>query len=159
MLTRSPVRSTSTDRGFSFGLDTSEPASVAECSVDGGAFAACGTVREFSEGGHTVRARATDASGNLGALTGLPGTSFRVIDTALTSVAPAAFSNVKRPTFTYSSVAGITFECRLFNTGVPAPAFVPCGSKVAPVVPATFTPAADLTDGTTELALPAAPRT
>jgi hypothetical protein len=145
--TITPVRSTTTDRGFSFDLGLNEPASSVECSVDSGAFAPCGTVRQFTEGGHSLRARATDASGNLGLLSALPATTFRVVDTTLTSVAPTAFSNVKRPTFTYSSVAGLRFECRLFNTGLPAPAFTSCGSKVAPVVPATFTPAADLTDG------------
>jgi hypothetical protein len=134
-----PVYSTTTDRGVSFSIGANELTSSRECSVDGGAFAACGTARAFSEGTRTVRARVTDNSGNVGGLSSA--TTFRVVDTALVS-GPVDFSTVKRPTFKYSTIAGISFECRI----VPA-AFAPCGTKNASGQ-ASFTPPSNLTDGT-----------
>jgi hypothetical protein len=44
--------------------------------------------------------RGTDRSGNVAAATGTLAT-FRIVDTALTSAAPADFSNVKKPTFNF----------------------------------------------------------
>jgi len=138
--------STTTDRGATFSLPTdgaNEALSALNCSVDGGAFAACGTVRQFNEGTHTVRAQGVDQTGNVGAITGTLAT-FRIVDTKLVS-GPADFSKDKKPQFKYSTIAGINFECRLFNQGAPV-AFTACGTKNA-AGEGTFTPAADLTDG------------
>jgi hypothetical protein len=134
-----PSYSTTTDRGVTFGVGLNEFTSSRDCAVDGGAFLPCGTVRSFPEGTHTVRARGTDNSGNTGPLSAV--TNFRIIDTKLVS-GPKDFSTVKRPTFTYSTIAGINFECRI----VPD-AFAPCGTKNASGL-ASFTPPANLTDGT-----------
>jgi hypothetical protein len=135
-----PVYSGSVDRGVAFSIGANETTSAIECSVDGGAFAACGTVRQFDEGSHTVRARAFDLSGNLGGTTAA--SNFRIIDTALVS-GPADFSSVKRPTFTYSSLSGLKFECSIDSAVV----FNPCGDKDPATNRASFTPAADLPDG------------
>lgn len=138
--TVAPVYSTSTDRGASFAVTASEPASAFECSVDSGAFASCASVRQLGEGTHTVRARATDLSGNVGALS--TASSFRIIDTQLVS-GPADFSAVKRPSFTYSSLAGVRFECSVDSVLISTA----CGEKDPATGRASFTPPADLADG------------
>ena len=138
--TVTPSYSSVSDRGVSFGVSANENLSATECSVDGGAFSACSTVRTFSEGTHQVRARAFDLSGNVGNTT--LNQNFRVIDTQLVS-GPADFSTVKRPTFTYSTLAGLNFECSIDNAVISTP----CGTKDPATNRASFTPPADLADG------------
>ena len=141
----SAAYSTGTDRGVSFtGVTGNETLAAVNCSVDGGAMAPCSNVRQFPEGTHTVRAQGTDLSGNVGAVSGNLA-SFRILDTTLVN-GPANFSTDKKPTFTYSTISGINFECRLYNQGSPAPAFTACGTK-NPAGQASFTPTTDLTDG------------
>jgi hypothetical protein len=137
--------STTTDRGVNFSTTANETLSAVNCSVDGGALAPCSTVRQFAEGTHTVRAQGTDLSGNVGPISGTLAT-FRILDTTLVS-GPPAFSSAKRPTFTYSTVVGVSFECRLYAQGTAPPAFTACGTKDPATNRATFTPASDLTDG------------
>jgi hypothetical protein len=136
----SPVYSTVTDRGVSFSTAGNEPLTSVNCSIDGGPFTACGAVRTAPEGSHTVRAQGTDASGNLGAVSGP--TTFRIVDTSLVS-GPADFSADKRPTFTYSSLAGLRFECSIDSVVISTA----CGDKDPATNRASFTPPADLADG------------
>ena len=130
---------TITDRGVSFGVNSNESMSAIECSVDNGAFSPCGSVRTFSEGTHQVRARSFDLSGNLGNTTA--NQSFRIVDTALVS-GPADFSAVKRPTFVYSTLAGLSFECSMDGA-----AFTACGAKDPTTNRGTFPQPTDLPDG------------
>ena len=134
-----PAYSTVTDRGVSFGVSANEVTSAVECSVDSAAFAACSSVRPFSEGSHTVQARARDMSGNLGAPSAL--SNFRIVDTALVS-GPPDVSADRRPTFTYSTLAGMTFECSIDSVTLAA-----CGAKDPSTNRSSFTPPADLAEG------------
>jgi hypothetical protein len=135
-----PVFSSVTDRGVLFSLDANEPLSIGFCSVDGGAGEPCHVVRQFAEGTHTVRVQGRDLSNNTGSLSGTLAT-FRVVDTKLLS-GPANFSSVKRPTFRYSTLAGLDFECRLDA----AAAFTNCNPG-AGVKNETFRPPTELADG------------
>jgi hypothetical protein len=136
-----PAYSPVTDRGVSFVVAANEPTSALQCSVDGSAsFAPCGSVRQFDEGTHQVRARAFDMSGNAGATTAP--SSFRVVDTSLVS-GPADFSADKRPRFIYSTLGGLRFECSIDNVVISTA----CGDKDPATNQASFTPQADLADG------------
>jgi hypothetical protein len=138
------IHSTSVDRGISFGSATAnETLSSVSCTVDGGAFAPCSTVRAVAEGTHTVRAQGVDQSGNTGAVGGTL-TTFNTVDTQLVS-GPADFSTVKRPTFTYSSLENNRFECSIDNVVISTP----CGDKDINTSRASFTPLADLAEGCT----------
>jgi hypothetical protein len=138
----SVAHSTTTDRGVSFtGLGGNETLSAVNCRVDAsGSFAPCSQVRQFAEGTHQVFAQGTDLSGNVGGVSAALAT-FRIVDTTLVS-GPADFSTVKRPTFTYSTLAGQNFECSIDSTTISTP----CGTKDASGR-ASFTPPADLPDG------------
>jgi hypothetical protein len=106
------------------GWATNEVLKGAQCQVDGGAFVACsGTTSHTvtaAEGTHTVGVKATDISNNVG---GVITTNFRIVETALVS-GPAKSSNVKSPTFVFSSLAGTAFDCSLDNV-----ALADCGAK------------------------------
>jgi len=104
---------------YTFNLSANEAVSVFECSMDGAAFASCGTSVSYtglSSGTHTFTARATDTSGNLD----LGGTSVSVgvvgpISTSITSTNPSA-AITNRNDFTVSFTAnqsGGTFRCSL----------------------------------------------
>lgn len=137
--TVTPSYSSVSDRSVSFAVSANEVMSAVECSVDGDVFAACSSVRPFSEGSHTVRARARDMSDNLGATT--VASNFRIVDTALVS-GPPDVSAARRPTFTYSTLAGMTFECSVDNVVLAS-----CGTKDPATNRGSFTPPADLADG------------
>jgi glucose/arabinose dehydrogenase/Ca2+-binding RTX toxin-like protein len=60
--------SPTTETSATFSLASSEPGSTFECSLDQGPFAACVSPRTYTGlavGGHELRARATDAAGNV----------------------------------------------------------------------------------------------
>jgi hypothetical protein len=134
--------STTVDRGVSFGFSADESLSAITCQVDNvGDFLPCGNVRTLPEGTHTVRARGTDLSGQLGGISGTLAT-FRIVDTQLVS-GPSDFSSVKRPTFTYSSLAGLKFECSVDNVVIATA----CGDKNPSTNRASFTQPTDLPDG------------
>ncbi|MDA0181474.1 hypothetical protein OJ997_14310 [Solirubrobacter phytolaccae] len=116
--------STVTDRTVTVSWTTDETLTAAECVIDGTARPCSGLgshTATLAEGAHTFRVRGFDINGTPGALT--TAISFRILDTALVST-PAASSNDKNPTFVFSSVTGLSFDCRL-----DLPAFAGCGNK------------------------------
>ena len=121
-----PSYSETAERTVSFpALAADEPSGTFECSVDVGPFAACAPTTPFTldEGSHQVRARARDASGNLGSVSGP--VSFRILDTQLVS-GPPDFASSTSATFTFATLAGRTFDCSLDGA-----AFGDCGSASA----------------------------
>ncbi len=122
--------SPSNDTGPSFAFSAGE-ASTFECSLDGGAYAACTSPHALSglgEGSHTFAVSATDTAGNTGAADSHTWT----VDTTAPSVTvgsgPADPTNGTGASFTFSSAdGGTSFECALDAGG-----FAPCAS------PATY---------------------
>ena len=141
----SPVYSTSLDRTVTMLFDATEAPATFECSMDSTtAFSACASGAlsaryTLTEGSHTFRVRATDGSGQTGPVSS---SVVRIIDTQLVS-GPNDFSNIKRPTFTYSSASGLDFRCSIDTALIT----VPCGPKNLTNNRASFTPPADLPDG------------
>jgi hypothetical protein len=118
------VYSSVVDRTVTMIWNANEPVNRFQCSVDGAAVATCGDGAQaltLSEGSHTFRVQGRDLSNNIGALSAQ--TTFRIIDTALVS-GPADSSNEKSPTFVFSSVSGLKFECSVDNVVLAA-----CGDK------------------------------
>ncbi|MBE2317472.1 putative metal-binding motif-containing protein [Solirubrobacter sp. CPCC 204708] len=116
--------STTDDRTVTMTWTADEPAAGFTCSVDQAPFSACGNGTQtvtVGEGNHTFRVRGTDLSGNEGDISAER--TFRIIDTALLEQ-PAAFSSVKQPSFTFSSLTGVDFDCSL-----DAQPFTACGKK------------------------------
>jgi CSLREA domain-containing protein len=111
-----------------FGFSSTESGSTFECSVDGGAFAACGsphTTAPLGDGAHNFRVRATDSSGNLDQS---PAERSFTVDTSPPATTieggPSGEIDDHTPTFTFSTPdAGSGFECSM--DGGP---FAPCSS-------------------------------
>lgn len=133
-LTSTPAANTSATTGALAFTVTGAPATV-ECSVDGGAFAACTspfTVTSLTDGSHTVTVRATDAAGNAATASHTWRVDTQPPDTTITT-RPAAVVNTTSARFELTSnESPVTFECSL--DGV---AFAAC------VTPADFTSLAD----------------
>ena len=101
----------------SFGFSSSEAGSTFECSLDGAAFGSCTSPKAYdnlSEGSHTFEVRATDAAGNTDAT---PASRTWTVDTVAPDTTmdsgPSGTIAVAEATFSFSSEAGATFECRL----------------------------------------------
>jgi hypothetical protein len=107
---------------------TSEPGTTFQCRVDSGSFSGCTspfTATGLTDGSHTFHVRALDAAGNVDAS---PATRTWTVDatppeTTITGGPPAGSTTGPGVSFTFSSEAGATFECRL-HTGT----FSPCTS-------------------------------
>ncbi len=109
-----------------FTFESSEPGVRFECRLDGGDYEDCAspvTYRTLTQGPHTLRVRAVDASHNVDAS---PASYTWVVDatppeTSVTS-GPASPTNATTAEFVFASSApGSTFECKL-----DAGAFAPC---------------------------------
>ena len=101
----------------SFAFSSSEPNSAFECSLDDGAYSICSSPKDYTglaDGSHTFSVRATDAAGNTDAT---PASKTWTVDTATPDTTidsgPSGTIIVADATFTFSSEAGATFECRL----------------------------------------------
>src|SRR5829696_3320863 len=104
----------------SFAFSSNEAGSSFECSLDGAAFASCSSPQSYdnlSDGSHTFDVRAKDAAGNTDAT---PASCSWTVGTADTTApetiidsGPSGTITVADATFTFSSEAGATFECRL----------------------------------------------
>jgi hypothetical protein len=116
-ITSGPPAAT-TDTSASFSFTSSEAGSTFQCSLDGGAFAACASPKSYAGlagGTHTFRVRASDTAGNTD---GSPAQYNWTVDltapqtTILT--APASSTNSTSASFTFgASEAGSSFECSL----------------------------------------------
>jgi hypothetical protein len=112
----------------SFGFSSDDPNATFECKLDGGAFEACSSPKDYSalnEGNHALEVRATDAAGNVDPT---PASRSWNVDTAPpgTSIAsgPSGIVRSASASFRFSSPeAGARFECKL-DRGV----FIPCAS-------------------------------
>jgi CSLREA domain-containing protein len=115
---------TSTSATFRF--SAGEPSSF-ECKLDNGAFASCTSPQDYAtlgDGAHTFSVRAIDSAGNRDES---PATRTWTVDTAPPQTTidsgPNGATNVTTPTFTFTSEAGSSFECR-----VDAAALAACSS-------------------------------
>jgi hypothetical protein len=101
-----------------FAFSASETGSTFQCSLDGGAFAACTSPKSYSglaAGAHTFQVRATDAAGNTDASPAASSWSIDLTapDTTIGSGPPTP-TNQTSATFTFSaSEPGSSFECSL----------------------------------------------
>jgi Bacterial Ig-like domain (group 3) len=114
--------STSTSATFFF---TSRPGATFECSLDGGAFAACTSPKEYgglTQGAHTLAVRAKDGAG-----TGPATTYAWAIDSVGPAVAigqgPGNPTNSRSASFAFSASEAASFACQLDGGG-----FGPCAS-------------------------------
>ena len=122
----------STEADASFEFVSNEPGSTFECSLDGSAFAACTSPRDYTglaDGQHEFRARARDAAGNVDQSPAIY--TWRIDttppQTTIGAGAPPATGTSTSATFNFSSSEQLsTFECSLDN----AP-FVQCTSPQA----------------------------
>jgi len=112
-----------------FSFSSSEATSTFECRLDGATYSACTSPKDYtnlSNGAHTFDVRAKDGAGNADAT---PASSTFTVDTippetSITS-GPAEGSSTtsKSATFSFSSEANSTFECKLDSA-----AFSACSS-------------------------------
>ena len=119
-----------------FGFSSSDAGSSFECSVDGGAFAACSgpgashTTGALTDGAHEFAVRAIDPASNVDAT---PSTRAFAVDatapeTAITRRPKAKLKTRKRKakvSVSFGSEAGATFEC-----AVDGASFAPCTSPL-----------------------------
>jgi hypothetical protein len=102
----------------SFGFSSSEVGSTFECRLDGGAFAACTSPKQYPalpEGARTFEVRAIDAVGNIDAT---PSSRTWTVDTVppatVITSSPPASSNSSAASFSFSSdEEGVTYACSL----------------------------------------------
>ncbi|HYT11040.1 MAG TPA: DNRLRE domain-containing protein, partial [Mycobacteriales bacterium] len=114
----------------SFAFSSSEIGSTFECSLDGAAFAACASPKQYAglaDGSHTFQVRAVDAVGNVDAS---PASRSWAIDTVppatVIDSGPPAASNTDSASFSFSSdEQSVTFRCSLDGS-----AFASCTSPV-----------------------------
>jgi hypothetical protein len=105
---------------------SSEAGTSFQCRVDTAAFAACTsphTTGALSDGAHTFEVRATDAAGNTGAAASRTFTVDTAAPQTTIDSGPTGPTSGSTPTFSFSSEAGASFQCR-----VDAAAFAACSS-------------------------------
>jgi len=115
--------STSTSARFHF---ASRADAAFECSLDGGAFAACTSPKEYAglaQGGHTFAVRAKDTAGT-GPVTSYEWSVDSVGPTAVITQAPGNPTSGRSATFAFAANEPSSFTCQLDNGG-----FGPCASS------------------------------
>ncbi|MQA76160.1 MAG: hypothetical protein GEU88_17810 [Solirubrobacterales bacterium] len=131
----------------SFELASSEPGSSFECELDGAGFAPCSSphaVGPLADGRHTLRARATDAAGNIDPTPASRSFTVDATPPETTISGPSGTISDPEPTFELSSSEpGSSFECELDGAG-----FAPCTSPhaVGPLADGPHTVRARATD-------------
>jgi hypothetical protein len=111
----------------SFGFIVSESAATA-CKLDNAEFSSCSSPVSYinlADGRHTFTLRATDAAGNTGEAS-YSWTSETRAPTAAIASGPAALSNSRSATFTFSADEPSSFACDLDGGG-----FQPCTSPAS----------------------------
>ncbi len=106
---------------FTFDADET---STFQCRIDAAAFASCAspfTAAALGQGSHTFQVRATDQAGNQGAAVSRTFVIDTTAPTATIDSGPPTATNDTTPTFTFSSEADATFECRMDSA-----VFSPC---------------------------------
>jgi hypothetical protein len=105
------------DAGPSFSFSSSESPSTFECRIDSGSWQSCSSPKAYSnlsDGSHTFDVRATDAVGNTDLS---PASRTFTVDTTppqtMIDSGPSGTTNDTSPSFSFSSEAGASFECRL----------------------------------------------
>jgi hypothetical protein len=114
----------SNDSTPTFAFSSTDGSATFECQIDGGGFSACTTPKTFStqaDGSHTFAVQAIDGATNRSS----PATYTWTVDTTPPPVTidaqPAALSNTRTPTFSFSSSdSGATFECQIDGGGFSA---------------------------------------
>jgi RHS repeat-associated protein len=119
-----------------FSFTATEPGSSFECSLDEGAYVACGSPKEYqglAEGAHTFRVRATDAAGNPDPTPAER--SFEVGDppeTSIDSPTPTYTSHETPAEIEFSAdEEGSSFECAFYEQNESPPALTSCESPYA----------------------------
>ncbi len=120
---------TSTDASFSF--SASEPGSSFQCSLDGGAFEACSSPREYgglAVGNHEFRVQATDGAGNTD---DSPASFGWTVQPPPDTTAPDTWIDSGPPDGDATGTASFAFgasEAATFTCSLDGGAFQPCGS-------------------------------
>jgi hypothetical protein len=114
----------SSSSSASFGFSAGEPGTF-ECSLDGAAFAACGSPEALSslaDGAHTFAVKAIDLAGNASATAASYGWTVDTTAPAATILThPNSPTNQTSATFTFSaSETGVTYQCDLDGAGYAA---------------------------------------
>jgi subtilisin family serine protease len=128
-ITDQPPSSTNS-RVASFGFASSEAGATFECRLDGAAFAACVSPKQYAgleDGEHTFQVRAIDAAGNVGPATEATWTIDSTAPVVTITDGPGESTTSRAASFTFaSSEPGGAFECSLDGS-----AFAACASPAA----------------------------
>ena len=103
----------------SFSFSSNENGSSFSCALDGGSFQVCTSPAGYgslAEGSHSFAVKATDAAGNTGSAATFSWTIDLTSPTVAISSQPSSPTNVTSASFSFSSEAGASFECKL-DTG------------------------------------------
>ena len=122
-----PTPTNQTSATFTF--TSSEAESTFECSLDDAAFAACPTPQPYSglaDGPHTFAVRAIDATQNTGPEATYSWTIETRAPTASVTSGPAALTNSRAASFTFTADEPSSFECQLDGGS-----FQACGSSAS----------------------------
>ena len=121
--TRTPANP-SNSASASFAFTVSETGTTQQCSLDGGAFAACTspkTLAALADGSHTFQVKATDAAGNAGTPASFTWTVDTTAPTVTFTSTPANPTNATAATFAFTvSETGTTQQCQLDGGGFAA---------------------------------------
>ena len=121
-----PATTASTSASFSFAAG--ESGSTFECSLDGAAFVACSSPRQYTglaHGAHQFQVRARDAAGNVDGTPAQPGWTIDTVapDTTIGPAPPATTTSTNASFGFSSNESGSTFDCSLDGA-----AFAACAS-------------------------------
>jgi Bacterial Ig-like domain len=120
-----------------FGFSSPDPDAMFRCAIDGGTFDPCEspfTTVPLGDGAHLLEVHAADPAGNIGADARRGFSVDSSVPAVIYTAGPDGPTGNRRPSFTFTSDPGSSFDCRLDG------AAVGCAGG-------SFTPAADLADG------------